>query len=270
MFIHDERGGIVSVEKHLGLATNLEQVLTGSWPGWVARRPVLGAVAEPSRLRSWLQDADPALADEVLHGLAWLASVEGADDRDAAAVLAWLMVPGASFTARQLRSLSKDIDHVVASELWILVRTFPLRRRKVRANLMRDLRSRVLVVCEAPASLRRTDPTWAATVCSTDVAAVQALAAHREPSALEELVDVLDWACEQQVIRALDRALLLMLVDASQDLHLRVSASHGLLSTEATAQVAARLGVSERTVRRRAQRSIRAVAAAAPGYTRVA
>ena len=41
---------------------------------------------------------------------------------------------------------------------------------------------------------------------------LQALAAHREPSPLEELVDVLDWACEQQVIRALDRALLLMLV----------------------------------------------------------
>jgi len=260
----------MSVEKHLGIAANLEQVLTGAWPGWVGRRPVLGAVDDPSRLRSWLQDADPELADEVLHGLAWLASVHGADDRDAAAVLAWLLLPGASFTARQLRSLSAEIDHLVASELWMLVRTFPLQRRKVVANLMRDLRSRVLVACEAPASLRRTDPTWAATVCSTEVASVQARAAVCEPSPLEELVDVLDWACEQQVIRALDRALLLLLVDAAQDLNLRVSASHGLLSNEATAQVAARLGVSERTVRRRAQRSIRAVAAAASAYTRVA
>lgn len=260
----------MSVEEHLGIDSNLEQVIAGAWPGWVRQRPALGAVTDPNRLRSWLQAADPEGADEVMHALVWLASTQGADDTVAAQVVAWLLVPGASFTARQLRSLSRDIDHLVASELWVLVRTFPLQRRKVVANLMRDLRSRVLEACEAPATLRRTDPTWFATVTSIEATAIPSMPGDLAPTALEDLVDVLDWACDHQLIGAADRYLLLLLVDASQDLHLRSSASHGLLSNEATAQVAARLGVCERTVRRRARRTIAAVAAAAPAYSRVA
>ncbi len=67
-----------------------------------------------------------------------------------------------------------------------------------------------------------------------------------------------------------DRRLLLLLVEASQQFSVRHIAHHGLLGNEATAAVAALLDVSARTVRRRAQHSIRALAAAAPGYTRVA
>ena len=47
-------------------------------------------------------------------------------------------------------------------------------------------------------------------------------------------------------------------------------AQHGLLGNEATASVAGLLGVCERTVRRRARRSIHALAAAASSYTRAA
>lgn len=227
-------------------------------------------VEDPSRLRAWRRTADPATADDVIHALASLASTQGADDRDAALVVAWLLVPGASFVARQLRSLSPDIDHLVACELWLLVRTFPLQRRKVVVNLMRDLRSRVLEVCEAPATLRRTDPTWFATVCSIEAASIQTLPLQKEPTALEELIDVLDWACEHRVIRPADRQLLLMLVEASQDLDPRVGSHHGLLANEATAAVAARLGVCDRTVRRRARRSLQALTAAASAYSRAA
>jgi len=184
--------------------------------------------------------------------------------------LAWLLVPGASFTARRLQSLSRDIDHLVASELWVLVRTFPLQRRKVVANLMRDLRSRVLEACDAPSTLRRTDPTWFATVTSTEAASHLSVLDEVEPTAWEELVDLLDWACRQRMILASDRLMLLLLVEASQDLNVRIATSHGLLSNEATAEVAALLGVCERTVRRRARRTIAAVTAAAPNYRRVA
>ena len=73
-----------------------------------------------------------------------------------------------------------------------------------------------------------------------------------------------------RVIAAEDRQLVLLLVEASQDLRLRRTPSHGLLGNEATATVAALLGVCERTVRRRARRTIQALTDAAPAYTRVA
>ena len=142
----------MSVEVELGLGSNLESVIADTWASWAARRPELARVSDPRRLREWLQDADAAEADEVVYGLAWLASIEGGDDRDAARVLAWLLVPGASFLAWQLRTLTGEIDHVVAAELWVLVRTFPLHRRNVVRNLMWDLRANVLAACEAPAT----------------------------------------------------------------------------------------------------------------------
>ncbi len=158
----------MSVETELGLGSNLESMIADAWPSWTTIQPALRCVDDPRRLREWLQDADPADADEVVYGIAWLASTEGGHDRDAALALAWLMVPGAAFLARKLRTLSLDIDHVVAAQLWILVRTFPLHRRKVVRNLMWDLRAEVLAECEAPATLQRRDPTWYATLASID------------------------------------------------------------------------------------------------------
>lgn len=260
----------MSVETELGLGTNLESVIAERWPSWATAQPALGEVDDPCRLRVWLQDADPEQADEVVFGLAWLASTEGGNDTQAAQALAWLLVPGASFLARQLRTLSRDIDHMVAAELWILVCTFPLHRRKVIRNLMWDLRANVLAACEAPATLQRKDPTWYASVASLDSDLMAAIPVEHDPSALEELAGVLSWACDHRVIAAEDRQLVLLLVEASQDLRLRLTPSHGLLGNEATATVAALLGVCERTVRRRARRTIRALTDAAPAYTRVA
>lgn len=260
----------MSVQTELGLDPNLENYIANAWPGWVDRQPVLAAVTDPRELRAWVKTADTHLADEVLHALAWLASTEGGHDRDAALTLAWLIVPGAAFLARKLGSLAPDIDHVVAAQLWILVRTFPLHRRKVVRNIMWDLRTEVLAECGAPATLQRRDPTWYATLTSIDAEPMLSLPLDPQPSALEELVDVLDWACAHEVITDADRRLLLLLVEASQESSLRHITRHGLLGNEATASVAALLGVCERTVRRRARHSIRALAAAAPGYTRVA
>lgn len=260
----------MSVQTELGLNPNMENFIANAWPGWVERQPTLAAVTDPTQLRAWLKAADTHLADEVLHALAWLASTDGGRDLDAALTLAWLVVPGAAFLARKLRSLAPDIDHVVAAQLWILVRTFPLQRRKVIRNLMWDLRTEVLAECEAPATLQRRDPTWYATLTSLDNEPMLSLPLEPQPSVLEELVDVLDWACAHEVITDADRRLLLLLVEAAQDSSVRRITHHGLLGNEATASVAALLGVCERTVRRRARHSIRALAAAVPSYTRVA
>jgi len=260
----------MSVETELGLGSNPESVIAAAWPSWTTIQPVLGRVEDPRRLREWLQDADPNEADEVVYGIAWLASTEGGHDRDAALALAWLLVPGAAFLARQLRTLSVDIDHMVAAELWLLVCTFPLHRRKVVRNLMWDLRVNVLAACEAPATVQRRDPTWYATVASVDRDLMAAIPDEHDPSALEELAGVLDWACDHHVIAAADRQLVLLLLEASQPLRLRRTPTHGLLGRKATATVAAQLGVCERTIRRRASSTVRALTAAAPAYTRVA
>ena len=73
----------MSVETELGLGSALPPEIAGAWASWAAARPVLAAVGDPRWLRSWLQDADVAEAGEVVHELAWLASTQGGDDREA-------------------------------------------------------------------------------------------------------------------------------------------------------------------------------------------
>ena len=256
----------MSVEAELGLGIGLESVIDSNWPFWQASRPELSRVDDPHGLQGWMQQSGAAEADEVWYGLAWLASIDGGDDPVAARVLAWLLVPGAALLARRLQTLCHEIDHVVAAELWVLVRTFPLHRRNVAANLIWDLRARVLASCEAPATLQRRDPIWYDTMTGFDADIAARQAADREPSSLDELVDVLDWACAVRVISPAERDLLLLLVEASQDPAPRRGAHQGVLANEATASAAGRLGVCDRTVRRRASRTIRALAAAAPRY----
>ena len=130
--VHPQRKGqIMSVQSELGLGVNLDAHIVEAWPCWAARQPALARVEDPRRLREWLRDADPAAADDVVYGIAWWASTEGGHDRNAALVLAWLLVPGAAFLARKLWTLTDEIDHMVAAELWLLVCTFPLHRRQV-------------------------------------------------------------------------------------------------------------------------------------------
>ncbi len=106
--------------------------------------------------------------------------------------------------------------------------------------------------------MQRKDPTWYATVASVDSELMAAIPNEHDPSALEELACVLDWACDHHVIAAADRQLVLLLLEASQHLRLRRTSTHGLLGRKATATVAAQLGVCERTIRRRASRTVRA------------
>lgn len=260
----------MTVESELGIGPDLVDVVQDSWPTWVALQPVLAAVEDPTTLLVWIQDADVELADQVVYALARLASIDAHDDADAARVLAWLLVPGASFMSRRLRTLCSDIDHVVAAELWILVRTFPLHRRKVIVNLMRDLLTRVLAAGEAPSSVRRTEPVWFFTTGLTGAAEDVAMPTASATDGMEELEEVLAWAFQRQVIADADRRLLLLLVEAAQDVDLRAGLANGLLCAEVTQRVARVLGVCDRTVRRRARRSIAALASAVADYTRIA
>ena len=96
----------------------------------------------------WALRADPAhwqTANQVLLALARLAAEDGGNDREAALVLAWLMLPAAATVARQYQDGDPDIDAIVAGQLFIQVRTYPWRTRpgSVGAGIGRDLRRHV-------------------------------------------------------------------------------------------------------------------------------
>lgn len=266
----------MSVAVQLGLDDDGSELLTLAgrrWPVWAVRHPTLAAVDGPSNLRSWLRGADPTQADDVLHALATLAAVDGDNDIAAAATLSWALLPGACVLAHRLRGLSPRIDEVVAAQLWVEARTFPWRRlRKVAANVLMDTRSGVLRECGAASQTRRVDRTWHLTSpvdpCGPEwVWHAAAAGAGPAGGAAEELLDVLEWACANNVISSEDRALLLCLVDAAD----RASTTRvgrgagGLMANDVSAAVADEWGISPATVRRRARRSLRALSAACTG-----
>lgn len=261
----------MSVAEHLGLhppSTNeLIQQARSRWAGWCASDPRLGVVIDPLDVQGWTLTAERDHADDVLHGLATLAACDGGDDRAAAMTLCWAMLPAAASLSHQLRSLA-HIDGTVASQLWVETRTFPWQRlRKVAANIRADTRAGVLRQCGDRARLSSGDRAWGHTLLVEPTAMVLSEPTDpapdgHEPSAAEELVDVLDWARREHVISAEDQALLLSLVEAAERTAVtRSRRGHGgLLANTLSEQVARRWGVSPITVRRRARRSMLALA----------
>lgn len=258
------------------------------WAGWVAVEPGLAACPDPATLAEWRRVADPALVNQVLLGLGRLAAVDGADDLDAARVLAWLLLPAAEKVRSGLRQLGARVGHLVAAQLWIEVRHVPWQRcHKVAARIRFRLREGVLRDYGLPTLRCR----GAAPEIPSPVATVEpeeAVGWHRgddgepdrpqvrrppvagEPSwgAAELLVDLVGWARAEQVLTAEDVELLVCLVAALRAVEdvggrVRDSGADGLNNAAAVAVVAARLGVCERTVRRRTARCVRVLAAVA-------
>ena len=304
----------MGVGDQLGLGKDSELLAQARqhWPAWVASDPCLGVVHRFQDLSAWLPTASPDGADEVLLCLAQRAALDGGDDVVAAAALASCLLPGACRLAawlcsRPAQDLFRDsqpvraggwwagarIDELVASELWIQVRSFPWQRRtKVAANVLTATRFGVLRQLGDDSQVARADRTWARTLVAPDVreleepgparaatgsgAAAAALdGSHSseaadnplgDPSAREELREVLAWACAHKVISKADRRLLLCLVEEAHRQGVR-NVGHGyggLIGTELSVRVAPRLGVSQATVRRHASRTVRALAEAVP------
>lgn len=309
----------MSVGDQLGLDGNSELLdqARQKWPAWVAADPRLGVVDNFDDLRSWLPTVDHETSDQVLLALAMLAAPDGGDDVAAAAALAKCLLPGACRLAGWLSTLPprevfrdsqpvlagtwsavERVDELVASQLWIEVRTFKWRRtRKVAANILINTRVGVLREVGDFFHVSRADRIWANTTLVESFSAgdltsdsdasysaemptrrVAGALFHRpeiladagpeqeEPSATEELLELFAWACDHMVISPADRYLLLCLVEEADRVETRRLARGygGLLSNEVSRRVAPRIGVSEATVRRHGSRSMRALAAAAP------
>jgi hypothetical protein len=309
----------MSVGDLLGLDENSELLdqARARWAAWAADDARLRVVDDFVDLRDWLSTVERVEADMVLLGLAMLGAPDGGDEVAAAGALAKCLLPGACVTAERICQLvargqlaaanvdgpvGQRVDELVASQLWIEVRTFPWRRlTKVASNILMNTRAGVLYELGDNARLWRTDRTWANTSALEAVTrgdfpparlgsidgdpgtgcreltlagfrpelftgAMPSPDADPERTRLEQLLEILAWACEHRVITTSDRHLLLVLVEEAA----RVKTSRtgrgrcGLVGNELSLRVAPRLGVSGATVRRRAARSMAALAAAVP------
>jgi len=258
----------MGVAEQLGIGDEdgeLLAVAARRWPTWAAADDRLTPIGRLEDLRPWLKGASSEDADEVLQALAKRGAIHGGDDRAAAAALAWALLPGACRVAHQLRTLSERIDEVVAAQLWLEIRRFPYERlTRVAANILMNTRSGALQDCGAASQLQRSDPTWRSTRPLGPGARFWEsphAQARPEPTAADELLDLLEWACDNQVISDQDRSLLLSIVEAADraDSTTVSRGRNGLLSNDISAAVAKEYGVSPVTVRRRASRSIEAL-----------
>lgn len=263
----------MNISELLGLDDErLAQVAAARWQGWQDTEPRLAGVPDPARLTSWRWTVSRPDANEVLLGLARLAAVDGGDDSDAATVLAWLVLPGVLTVRRQLRQLvpsldwDQDLDQRVAAQFWQEVRTLPWRQRVWVA-------SRVCWRIHDALVKNSVDDTAVQPSRFADVAELQDRRSPLvgEPSAAEQLADLLAWARHEQLISEDDRLLLLSLVAAARALEeagaaVKSAALGGLSSVRVSEEVASWWGLSGRAVRRRTRRCLGVLSAAAPRF----
>jgi hypothetical protein len=187
--------------------------------------------------------------DTVLGGLVRIAA---AGDPDAALVVLHLLAPAVRRIAHSIADLHPAPTDLVAGELMLQIQQFPVARRNrhYAANLTLDTRKAVLreLLHRAgrretpvePADLRR----WLERSQVVDPA---------ERTAAFELEQLLAWAVDHRVVTVADVRLLLLL---ERDGH----------EPRAQYRVAARCGMSERTLRRRRNHTLAALRAATGRY----
>ena len=266
----------MSPMQHLGVtwAGLLERVeRTGRWPAWVAAEPSLAQVSGLEEVVAITQDlACPGQADVLLASLVRLAAVDGGNDQDAAHAVALLLANGATNLARRLTSLSKDVDQIVAGQIWLQIREFPWRqrRRAIAKNILLDVRRAVLRdlgvdtrTCSRGVEVRVADPV--ALGAATDRGSVTLVTGDPDGRVGEELSlsSLLKWATGTGVVSDQDASILLELAS------LQVAAPlHGLSSAAEISAVATRLGVCGKTVLRSRDRALRSLVEVREAYLR--
>jgi hypothetical protein len=239
--------------------------LRRKWPAWVESEPNLGVIGGLLDLRIWTRTTDARTRDAVLRSLAKLGSPSGSNDAAAATALSWVLVPGAAAIARRMSDLAVNIDQLVASHLWTAARTFAWERRQWAAtSILRETARGVQAEVGVGDGARRHDRTWLHTAPAEPASPTWTthvdLLGEEDP--LQELQDLLVAAIAANVITVEDRALLVDLAVAADE-HSCTSrrGQAGLMTATASETVAARWGLSSRTVRRRVSRSIDRLAA---------
>ncbi len=239
-----------------------------SWDRWVAIEPSLAVVDDLLSLREWTCHAEREDKDAAIRALAKLGSPTGAADPAATTALTWALVPGAASLARQLFDLSSNIDELVASYLWTSAKTFDWeRRRSAAASILRDTRRSVLAELGVGEWARRQDHAWSATVRLEPSSpawqhVVDEPSDQMSDDAVTDLLELLEGATWAGVITVADRKLLVDLAIAADKAGVAAGRGRaGMTAPAATDVVANRSGMTPRSVRRRASKSIDRLAA---------
>lgn len=258
----------MSVASELGIESigdTPPEVIT-AWPTWQHQHRVLRPI-DAVQLREWLQCASVSDSDDVLHVLARRAAMDGGRDRDAAIALAWALLPGACLLAKRWVRGTDDIDFLVAEQLWIHARTFAWRsKRKVAANVLLDVQRAVLTELGIPAYQSKAERTNAHPVPVADLETVH-WRNQDMPSPAQQLHRLLLRAVDRGVISAEDHQFLSTMLDVAFEAGPPQSNKRnlgGFANNDFTELVAARIGLSGRTVRRRLQACVAALQAALP------
>ena len=221
-----------------------------AWQRWCHQDPELAVVDDLFDLPTWTRRVGATTKDPLLAHLHLLAQ----QDAEAAAVLAWLLLPGATRLANALRDLSPDIDALTASELWVQIRSRQAKRC-IAATILREVRRALLDELGHGDSARKRDKVWANTwVCDDD-------AVLDSPASVPDLETNADSQSGHLVQAALlagaisydDASLLHQLAQAADEQAAPSRRGRGGLTAPAAVESAMRFRkVPTRTVRRRA------------------
>jgi hypothetical protein len=221
-----------------------------AWQHWCHQDPELAVVDELLDLPSWTRRVPTATKDGLLARLHRRAQ----DDAEAAAVLAWLLLPGATRLANSLRDLSPDIDALTAGELWLQIRTRPADRC-VAATVLRAVRRSLLAELGHAEAAHRRDRTWANTTLCDSSEDLDHLAGLPElhADAVFETSHLVQHALLGGVLSLPDAALLQELADAADEQCAPARRGRaGLTSPAVVEHVNRYRPVSARSVRRHA------------------
>ena len=244
---------MMSVAKCLGLDDVDGPAIAAAsvaWQRWCHKEPDMAVVDDLLDLPSWTRRVSTATKDALLARLHRMAQ----DDAEAAAVLAWLLLPGATRLANSLRDLSPDIDALVAGELWLQIRTRPAGRC-VASTILRDVRRSLLAELGNAEPAQRRDRTWANTTLCDDADDLDLLAGlpALDADAVFESSLLVQRALLGGVLNLTDASLLQELADAAAEQQAPARRGRAGLTSPAVVEFVTRYRPgSARSVRRRA------------------
>lgn len=221
-----------------------------AWQRWCHQDPKLAVVDDLLDLPEWTRRASAATKDGLLARTHRMAQ----DDAEAAAVLAWLLLPGATRLADNLRDLSPDIDAMTAGELWLQIRSRPVERY-VAATVLRAVRRSLLAELGHAEAAQRRDRAWANTTLCDNAEDLDLLAGLPEPNtdAVFESSHLVQHALLGGVLNLADASLLQELANAADEQQAPARRGRaGLTSPAVVGHVTRYRPVSARSVRRRA------------------
>ncbi len=220
-----------------------------AWRRWCAEDFALGVVGELDDLPEWTRHAPLAAKDDVLARLA----ARTATEQDAVTALAWLLVPGATKIAVELRDLHPDIDGIVAGQLWLEAsRAHELTGSSVARAMLRRTRSEVMAELGIGDAAERRDRAWAHAV-SADGMIEESTAPVPEPFAAYSVLELLKAAFIDGAVVGFDLRLLWDLAQVADRLGAPAHRGRMGLTTPAVVEVfAAERHLNARSVRRRA------------------